>query len=271
MSKNISKINSLAIGSFDGIHLAHRELIKNADMVLVIERGSGYLTPGYKRSLYCDKLMTFYIFDKIAHLTPSQFVSKLKSDFPDLKKIVVGYDFKFGIDKSGDANTLKEIFDADTLIIDEFKLNNISIHSHIIKKYIQDQNIKLANKMLGRRYRIDGKIIQGQGLGGKELVPTLNLNTEDYLLPHGVYATKTKIGDVWFDSISFIGHRVSTDGSFAVESHILDQNIGKVNGDIWIEFVDFIRSNQKFDSIASLKEQIDIDITQAKRILSNEG
>ncbi len=265
---NDYEISSIAIGSFDGIHLAHRKLIEQANMVLVIERGKGYLTPGYKRSLYCDKPMTFYLFDKISHLSPAQFIAKLKNDFPKLKKIVVGYDFKFGKDKSGDAMLLKELFDGETMVIAKMMMDGIPIHSRTIKEYILENDIKNANKMLGRNYTIDGQVIVGQGLGTKELVPTLNLRVEDYTLPKdGVFASRTKVANKWYKSVSFVGHRVSTDESFAVETHVIDKDLGIAQGTVWIEFIASIRENKKFNSLVKLKIQIEKDICSAKELL----
>jgi riboflavin kinase/FMN adenylyltransferase len=111
-------------------------------------------------------------------------------------------------------------------------------------------------------------VIQGQGLGKKELVPTINLNVKEYQLPlEGVYATRTLIDGQWLNSVSFLGHRVTTDDSYAVETHILDKEIGEVNGEIKLEFVDFIRFNKKFNSLDALKEEIQNDIGMAKKIL----
>jgi riboflavin kinase/FMN adenylyltransferase len=261
-------IKSIAIGSFDGIHLAHQQLINKAQAVVVIERNSGYLTPGYKRSNYINKPIYFYHFDKISNLTPQEFVHKLQNDFPQLNNIIVGYDFVFGKDKAGDINTLKDIFDKTVTIIDEIKLDDISIHSRVIKEYIKQANIKTANKLLGREYQIDGIVIKGQGLGSKEFVPTLNIQTQDYILPHsGVYATKTIIDGCEYPSVSFLGHRVSTDGSFAIETHILDTVVETKSHQLSIKFVDFIRANQKFDSFYELKLAIDNDIAKAREIL----
>jgi riboflavin kinase/FMN adenylyltransferase len=127
----------------------------------------------------------------------------------------------------------------------------------------------MANKLLGRTYRIEGEVVQGQGLGKKELVPTINLNVKAYQLPlEGVYVTRTRIESAWLDSVSFLGHRVTTDDSFAVETHILEKELGEMQGEIELEFVDFIRANQKFDSLDALRQQIQDDIGIAKKHLS---
>ena len=258
-------IKSIAIGSFDGIHVAHQALIAKADALVIIERGGGYLTPGYKRSLYTDRLCCFYDFDRIKGLTPEGFVARLQEDFPQLEKIVVGYDFAFGKDKMGTAETLKVLFDGKVEIVSEVCIESVSVHSRTIKTYLREGNIAMANTLLGRMYTIEGEVISGQGLGKKELVPTLNLRVKGYELPlEGVYATRTLVAGIWLPSVSFLGHRVTTDGSFAVETHVLERDIGEVKGRIEVEFVDLLRANQKFESLEALKVQIDIDISHVK-------
>ncbi len=256
-----NNIESITIGSFDGIHIAHKALIDRADAVVVIERNGGYITPGCKRTMCLDKPCFFYHFEKLKSLSPKEFVAKLEKEFPHLKKIIIGYDFFFGKDKSGDSQKLKELFNGEVIIVDEVSIDGIPIHSRTIKQYIIDGNIQMANKLLGREYSIHGKLIKGQGLGAKELVPTINLKVKYYQMPkEGVYATRTKINNIWYKSISFLGHRVTTDNSYAVETHILNKNIEDINGSVWIEFNSFIRENIRFDSLKELKEQINKDI-----------
>ncbi|MEA1953873.1 MAG: bifunctional riboflavin kinase/FAD synthetase [Campylobacterota bacterium] len=260
-----NEIKAIAIGSFDGLHIAHKTLIKQADALVIIERNSGYLTPGYKRTYYTEKICCFYHFDKVKTLSPEAFVDTLKNDFPLLEKIVVGYDFHFGKGKTGNAQMLQALCDKEVVVVDEVRCDGIPVHSRTIKAYLREGNIAMANKLLGRKYCIDGEIVSGQGLGKKELVPTLNLNIYHYQLPlEGVYATRTKIGDEWLHSVSFFGHRVTTDGSYAIETHILDRDIGEVKGHVVLKFVAFIRKNRKFDGLNTLKKQIQDDIDIAR-------
>jgi len=264
-----NKIKSIAIGSFDGIHLGHRALIDQVEAVVIIERNGGYLTPGYKRSFYVEQVCFFYHFEHIKSLRAKEFVVKLKEDFPQLEKIVVGYDFGFGYKKEGNTELLQELFEGEVVVVKEVKSDNISVHSRTIKAEIAKGNIGLVNQLLNRPYyAIEGSVVSGQGLGKKKLVATLNLNVYDYDLPKdGVYATRTKVDGTWLDSVSFIGFRVTTDDSFAIETHIIEQDIGVVKGKVWLEFKAFIRENQKFDGLDALKTQIDLDIIQAKNNL----
>ncbi len=263
-------IQSIAIGSFDGIHLAHQALINKADAVLIIERFSATLTPGWKRTFFIHKPCFFYPFENIKNLTPKEFIKKLQNDFPALKEIIIGYDFIFGKNKSGNIQTLQENFYGKVTVIKEITLDGISIHSRVIRKLLQENNIALANKLLSRYYQIDGYPIKGLGLGSKKLVPTINLRVQDYLLPIGVFATFTKIQNISYPSITFIGKRATIDNSFSIETHLL-KNFNQTPNSfkpIFIQFVSFLRDNKKFSTIKDLKKAIYQDITKAKKLLS---
>ncbi len=266
-----NKIKSIAIGSFDGIHLGHRALIEQVEAVVIIERNGGYLTPGYKRSLCVSQPCFFYHFEHINSLRAKEFVVKLKEDFPKLEKIVVGYDFGFGYKKEGNTKSLKALFDGEVVVVDEVKFEGISVHSRVIKDELIYGDIELVNQLLNRAYAIEGKVVLGQGIGKKRLVATLNLNVYDYQLPkEGVYVTRTKVDAEWFESVSFVGLRATTDGSFAIETHVLNRELGMIKGKIWLEFRAFIRKNRKFESLEALKQQIDLDMIQAKNYFSNQ-
>ena len=261
-------IKSIAIGSFDGVHLAHQKLISLSDGVVVIERNKATLTPGWKRVKYIKKPTFFYHLQNIKNLSPKEFIKRLQQDFSNLEAIVVGYDFRFGKDKSGSIDTIKSYFKKEVIVVDEIKYKDISIHSRVIRELISKNNISLANRLLDRFYTIDGYQIRGQGLGKKELVPTINLKVINYTLPQGVFATIAKIDGKKYKSVTFIGNRVSTDNSFSVEFFIIDKfDKGFIKDIIELEFIDFIRENQKFNSLKSLKEQINRDILRAKEIL----
>lgn len=266
--KLTNQIKSIAIGSFDGLHLGHQTLIQQVEAIVIIERNTGYLTPGYKRCEYTDRICCFYHFDNIKSFTPQGFVERLKSDFPVLEKIVVGYDFYFGKAKAGNAELLKALFDGEVTIVEQVNVEGIPAHSRTIKEYLREGRVKMANMLLGRIYEIEGEAIRGQGLGKKSFVPTVNLSVDHYQLPlEGVYATRTKLNGVWYNSVSFLGHRVTTDGSFAVETHIIDASIGEIHSSLSLLFVDLLRVNKKFESFEALKAQIELDVQRAKEVL----
>lgn len=270
---NKNTITSIAIGGFDGMHIAHQELFKNLDnhgAIVSIESGYANLTPKRYRQEYSIYPIYYYVLDSIKHLEGDEFIRLLKEEFPNLKKIVVGFDFCFGKNRKYCTEKLKELFDGIVIVIDEIKLENIAVHSRIIRDYIKDGDIKMANKLLGKEYKIYGQQITGQGLGAKSFVPTINLKVDEFLLPNeGVYITKTILDDLEFNSISFLGHRVTTDGSYAVETHIIDKDIKNNNHTTQIKFCEKLRDNQKFDSFEELKNQILDDIKYAKNYFIN--
>ncbi|MBU0631451.1 bifunctional riboflavin kinase/FAD synthetase [bacterium] len=261
--------DTIAIGGFDGMHVGHQHLFRELGeygCIVVIDSGFANITPHKEREDFTHYPVFYFALDKIRHLEAKGFLELLKENFPKLKKIVVGYDFHFGKDRAYDYDDLKEIFEGEVKVVDEVKVNGESVHSRTIRKKLSHGDIKSANSLLGHNYSIRGNLIKGQGLGAKELVATINLHVRDYLLPkEGVYTTLTRIDDEehFHPSVSFIGHRVSTDGTFAVETHLLDGDI-ECSTKATISFVDFIRENMQFDMLDDLKKQINRDINIAK-------
>lgn len=266
---NKSTITSIAIGGFDGMHYAHQELFNKLDehgAILSIESGYANLTPKRFRQDYSKYPIYYYVLDNIKHLEGDLFIKLLKEEFPNLKKIIVGFDFCFGRGRKYCVKQLKELFKGDVVIVDEIKLNNIPVHSRIIREYLSDGDIQTANKLLAKEYKIYGTQIKGQGLGSKSFVPTINLKVDDFLLPkEGVYITTTILNEKEYQSVTFLGHRVTTDGSYAVETHILDKDIKNETYTIQIKFFNKIRANKKFDSFDELKNRIILDIEEAKK------
>ena len=265
---NKNTITSIAIGGFDGMHSAHQELFKNLDehgAIVSIESGYANLTPKSFRQEYSIYPIYYYILENIKHLEGDEFIKLLKEEFPNLKKIVVGFDFCFGKNRKYCIEKLKDLFNGEVLVIDEIKIDDIPVHTRIIREYLKDGDIKTANKLLGKEYKIYGQQITGQGLGAKNFVPTINLRVDEFLLPkEGVYVTKTILDNIEYNSITFLGHRVTTDGSYAVETHIIDKDIKNNNYCTQIKFYEKIRDNKKFDSFEELKNQIFDDIKLAR-------
>jgi len=263
---------AIAIGGFDGMHIGHQHLfaeLGEKGTIVVIETGYANLTPKCERENFSHYPILYLELDEIRHLDGIGFVNLLKEKFSSLRKIVVGYDFHFGKNRKYSFDDLKDIFDGEVVIIEEVTHHKDSVHSHKIRAKLQIGDIKGANAFLGHNYTIRGAHISGQGLGKKELVATINIESEGFLIPkEGVYATLTRIDDEehYHPSVSFIGHRVTTDGSFAIESHILDGEV-ICNSKAAISFVAFIRNNEKFDSLDELKTAIKKDIAIASREL----
>lgn len=283
------QITSLAIGKFDGIHLGHRkllELLGDRGAVLIIDKAieqnlishnlsvqnQGFLTSLQDR---LDQLPNAYVveFASVAHMSGEEFVSTLLESLPSLETIIVGYDFRFGRDRLCGADDLRHLCEIrqssqgraiQAIIVPKVCYGEIPLHASVIKDFVRHGDIAVANAMLGWHYTITGDVIRGQGIASKELFPTINIRTQGYVLPaSGVYATRVD-GKM---AVSFFGHRVSTDGAYAIESHIIDSEIAQVPERLTIQMYKKIRENRHFDSLQELKAQIECDIKQAREIL----
>ena len=265
----IKNSDTIAIGGFDGVHVGHQHLFAHLGKngcIVVIDSGFANLTPKKERENFTHYPLYYFTLDTIRHLDAKGFISLLKEEFPRLEKIVVGYDFHFGKERAYSHEDLKNRFEGEVIVVDEVKVNGESVHSRTIRNKLSHGEIKTANALLGHNYTINGDVVKGQGIGAKELVATINLHVSNFMLPReGVYTTLTRIDDEehYHPSISFIGHRATTDGKFAVETHILDGEI-ECTKRASISFVDFIRKNQKFDSLDELRQQIKKDINISK-------
>ncbi len=263
---------AIAIGGFDGMHIGHQRLFEalgENGTIVVIETGYANLTPKGERENFSHYPILYLELDDIRHLDGEGFIELLKDEFPKLEKIVIGYDFHFGKNRKYSSQDLKTLFDGEVDVVDEVTLDGDSVHSHKIRTKLLIGDVKGANAFLGHNYSIKGEHISGQGIGKKELVATINIESRGFLIPkEGVYATLTRIDDEehYHPSVSFVGHRVTTDGSFAVESHILDGAVSCENK-ATISFVSFIRNNEKFETLAELKKAIKKDIAIASKEL----
>jgi len=273
-STTLENIDTIAIGGFDGMHRGHQELLKRLGKngaVLVIDAGYANLTPLLERKRHCANEIIFFDLEEIRSFSGEEFIEKLKNSFVNLKKIVVGYDFHFGNNRSCSTYDLKTMFDGKVEVVPEFKQNDISVHARTIRDLISKGDVKKANLLLGYEYSIKSTIITGQGLGKKELYPTLNLAKSDFLLPkEGVYVAFVKLDDEINHraAVVFTGHRETTDGSFALEVHVLNSEVENVS-EVRLFIVDFIRDNKKFENLNSLKDAIKQDIEKAKVLTSH--
>lgn len=267
-------VKSLALGKFDGMHLAHRILIKeihHQGALLCLEMEKEHcLTPQDDRSLYTTLPIFYLPINKVRHKNGIEFIHLLCQKFPNLSKLIVGYDFRFGKDREFGANDLPNLFDKQVVIVPEYRVNGVGVHSTLIKDFIRLGDILMANALLGRLYCLYGKVINGQNLGSKHLYATINIETKNYVIPQeGVYVTLSEVDRQVYPSVSFVGHRLSTDRRFGIESHILNQNIILHKKEARIYFVQKIRDNQAFEDLNELKKRIAQDIIQAQDILTH--
>lgn len=273
-SRSASSITSLAIGKFDGMHLAHLQLLEQLDSqgaILSIHTSHARALTPHKESY--THLPIFYVdLARIKNLSGEEFVAFLARHFGALKRIVVGYDFWFGKDRKCGASHLRALCEPlgiEVLIVPEYSVGGIGVHSSVIRERIIVGDLPTANLLLGRLYAIHATTTSGQNLGSRALYPTINLVCDAYILPqNGVYASVSSFDGVAYGSVSFVGHRVSTDGAFSIETHILGHSIPTLPAELTLGFVQKIRDNRHFSDLESLKAQIAHDITTATQMLS---
>ena len=225
-SANRDDVCAVAIGNFDGMHLGHQKLFErlgeHGAIIVILAGGSTKLTPFASRQAFTDKKIFYCDLRAIKSLSGGEFIALLRQNFINLQKIVVGEDFRFGRDRAWDVEFLRHEFRGQTCVIGEFCLSGGGVHSSRIKELLSRGRCEEAAELLGRNYEICGRIVRGQGRGAREFVATLNLDASGYFMPKsGVYATMARAGSKEFASVSFLGHRLSTDGAFAIETHIL--------------------------------------------------
>ncbi len=279
ISTSTQSVEMLALGCFDGLHLGHRELLRqlnpaNSALLVIDKFQNDRLTPKECLQTLCEFELIFVDFERIKDLSGGEFLANLRQKFVNLHTLVVGEDFRFGKNRAWGAADIEKISDYEAIIVKDYEFKGISVHSKKIKECLQNADLECANALLGRAYAVCGTLIKGQGLGGKKLVPTLNLDTKNYFLPkNGVWACLCEVQNQLFKGVCFLGLR-STDGKFSVEAHILDENFAAKNAQnleknekIRLIFKKFLRQNQKFEDLTLLKNQILKDCENARKCL----
>ncbi|WP_299224325.1 riboflavin kinase [uncultured Campylobacter sp.] len=228
---NRDNVRAVAIGNFDGMHLGHQKLFEHLGehgaIIVILAGGGTKLTPFASRQAFTNKKIFYCDLRTIKSLSGGEFIALLRQNFINLQKIVVGEDFRFGRDRAWDVEFLRREFRGQTCVVGEFCLSGGGVHSSRIKELLSRGRCEEAAELLGRDYEICGRIVRGQGRGAREFVATLNLEPGRFFIPKsGVYATVTSVRGARYKSVSFVGERLSTDGAFALETHILGDFTG---------------------------------------------
>ena len=228
---NRDNVRAVAIGNFDGMHLGHQKLFEHLGehgaIIVILAGGGTKLTPFASRQAFTNKKIFYCDLRAIKSLSGGEFIALLRQNFINLQKIVVGEDFRFGRHRAWDVEFLRREFRGQTCVVGEFCLSGGGVHSSRIKELLSRGRCEEAAELLGRNYEICGRIVRGQGRGAREFVATLNLEPGWFFIPKsGVYATVTSVRGARYKSVSFVGERLSTDGAFAIETHILEDFAG---------------------------------------------
>ena len=198
--------------------------------------------------------------NSFSQLLPEDFVKQVLVDIFNVKKIIIGYDHRFGKNRAADINDLiafgkKYNFEVEQISAEE--IDNVSISSTKIRTALQSGNIKLANEYLGYPYFINGKVVKGKQLGRTIGYPTANIVVSDKykLIPAiGVYVAYAIINDVKYYGMLNIGTNPTIgDNPITIEMNIFDFNEDIYEQEIEIGFIDKIRNQQKFNSLDELK------------------
>ncbi len=286
----------LAIGNFDGIHLGHQKVIRDAKQqanknklpfgIMTFEpmpvmffnkkiKNHRINSLDQKinqfKKLKIDFLIIRKFNKKFSRLTAEKFIEKIIFKKTKCKYLYVSNNFRFGFKRKGNIRILKKFgkkFNYRNLIVKPFKKKNNVISSTLIRKKIKEGKIKEANKLLNRNWSVDGKVIKGQKRGRKIGFPTCNLKMGNYVIPRlGVYAVKVKTSDFNKNGVANVGYRPTFNGqNLLLETNIFGINRNLYNKVISVSFKKFIRPEKKFKNFDYLKKQIKFDIKKAKNV-----
>lgn len=277
----------VCIGGFDGIHLAHQQLFKKTmnistkfDIVTFEVIPKIYFNEDLKPlisnegrerifSTFNPQNLVYLNFENFNKISQEQFCNYLKNNLK-VKKIVVGKDFKFGKNRSGDITTLIHFFGEENIfLLDDFLIDNEKVSSTKIRYYLSNGDIEKANNYLGREFSLIGTVIEGKKIGRSIGFPTANLSLDqDTFIPNfGVYSGKIYIDNNIFNTIVNIGLNPTVDdqATLKIEAHIFDFSSDIYNSKVEISLSKFIRKEIKFKNIDELKVQISEDIKTAKK------
>jgi riboflavin kinase/FMN adenylyltransferase len=204
----------------------------------------------------------------MSNLTPFEFVDKIINQAINVSHLIVGYNFKFGKDRSGDVKVLTDIckkLKIDLSIIDKVEGDNYIFSSSSVRECLRKGDLKAAKKILGDYWVVKGEVIKGDQRGRQIGFPTANISMEGWIEPlFGVYAVNINVDGLFYRGVANLGVRPTFGKSSPIlEVHLFDYSGDLYGKDIIISFIDFIRKEKKFDGIESLKKQIEIDSAKA--------
>lgn len=286
----------ITFGNFDGVHKGHQKILEKVIAIAKANHGTSILytfdphpvkilapdlTPhllqtkdqkiSFLGTLGLDLLIVEPFNKKLAALTAELFFKKILIKNIQPKEIVVGYDFTFGLHRSGKIEDLERMASLEGIkvhVVDAIFHRNSLLSSTHIRHFIETGNLKSAKEMLGRPYSIEGTVIKGRGIGAELGFHTANLKPDNELLPPpGVYITKTAIkgGTKEFKSITNIGYNPTFGGTkLSVETYLLDFKGSLLGKHLKLEFLDKIRREMTFETMESLRDQIAEDVSKTR-------
>jgi riboflavin kinase / FMN adenylyltransferase len=289
----------LAIGNFDGVHRGHQAVLSTAKtmgqrlnrpvVLLNFEpHPREYFQPHLKvfrlsppkvKAQLCerfglDAMITLSFNAELAAKTADNFVTDVLVGRFQVCGAIVGFDFQYGAKRNGTAQSLQDAgkqFGFDVEITPEFRAHEAEISSTIIRQKLREGDIKAANTLLGYDWFIMGDVVHGRKLGRTLGYPTANIRLEESCeLKHGIYAVRLNVAGVEHNAVASFGRRPTFDnGAPLLEVFVFDFNADLYNQNVSVSFVDFIRSEAKFDGIDALILQMNKDSAKARQILAD--
>ncbi|MBT1279925.1 bifunctional riboflavin kinase/FAD synthetase [Thermoanaerobacter sp. CM-CNRG TB177] len=285
----------IALGNFDGVHIGHQKLIKQAislskknnltsavftfkqhtSKILTPDKPSELITTYQKKveilkQFNLDYGIFFDFTENFSKLTAEEFIIKILVELLNIRIAVAGYNYRFGYKALGSVDTLKKyskIYSYKVYVVPPVIREGVVVSSSYIRELIKSGKIEKANELLGRFFSLQGEVIHGQEIGRKLGFPTANLQISgDLVLPKaGVYVTRVKIDDKFYIAVTNVGSKPTFGGkNISVESYILDYNENLYDKYLEVEFITRIRDEIKFKNVEALKEQVFKDINYAK-------
>ncbi|TDK42804.1 bifunctional riboflavin kinase/FAD synthetase [Algoriphagus formosus] len=287
-------------GTFDGVHLGHQKILQRIREIAKSIKGETILLtfwPHPRLVLYpkehnlrllstfeekakllrqfgIDHLISIPFTKEFSQLTSQEFIQNILVDKIKTKKLVIGYDHRFGKNREGSFEYLQQHsgeFGFDLEEISRQDVDEIGVSSTKIRNALESGDIITANNFLGRPYELNGLVIKGQQIGRSIGFPTANVhipNSYKLIPKDGVYAVEASVNGSLYKAMLNIGNRPTVDGSSkSVETHLFDFEGDLYDKQITIYLRDYLREEQKFESLEALKSQLLIDQQRAKMIL----
>lgn len=285
------KESAVTIGTFDGVHVGHQKIIKrlvkiarekelqaavltffphprmvlqrdaNIKLINTIDEKSQLL-----ESLGVDHLVIHEFTQDFSRLTALEFVRDILVNKLKVKHLIVGYDHRFGRNRSANIDDLKEfgeIYEFDITEISAQEIDEVAVSSTKIRSALKEGDIVKANTYLGYNFILTGTVIEGKNLGSKIGFPTANIKIEETykLIPKkGSYIVKVHVSQREVFGMMNIGENPTIEGKEAsIEVHLFDFESNIYNQTLKIELLERLREEQKFDSITGLKQQLKKD------------
>ena len=290
----------LTIGTFDGVHLGHQKIIER---VVTTARQEGLLATIFTffphprmvvqhdkslklihtleekkqllQRLGVDLLVVQPFNEAFAQLTAEEFVSTILVQHLNVKKVIIGYDHRFGRNRTANINDMRLFGEKYGFAVEEIsvqEVDEVSVSSTKIREALNEGDVTTAEHYLGTPYSLTGTVVHGLKLGRTLGYPTANIQvTEDYkLIPKdGVYAVYSYIGAQKVYGMMSIGKNPTIEGKGAsIEVYFFDFNGDLYDRELTIYFVKYLREERKFSSVALLKKQLQDDETTARKAIA---